>query len=119
MLPSLDSVLSFLKHVATGKVHPAACYKPKPRQSSAHSKRRARNPDAEEYLPDSYNQATPAKKKAKQMAWHHPISDAVALTISFRGTSIIMLPSLVYSRQNVGCQFVRLCCCLPQFTVAT
>ena len=86
MLPSLDSVLSFLKHVAAGKVHPAACYKPKPRQNSAQSKRRSRNPDAEEYLPYGYNRATPARKKAKHMARHHPVSDAVALTISFRGT---------------------------------
>lgn len=86
--PSHTAVVSFLKCVASGKVHPAACFTRKPqRQPSggqAPIKRRSRDSDCEDYVPQGYGKAAWAKKRAKSH-WHNPLADAVSLLTIHRG----------------------------------
>jgi hypothetical protein len=83
-MPDFLSALSFLKQVAAKKVHPAACYRAKGDPGTPGGKRRARDPDADEYLPHG-KRHNPERKKKRRIMIVNPVADAVAQFVIERG----------------------------------
>ena len=97
--PALTTVLSFLKHIIAGKVHPAAVCKIKINEARTCTKRRTRDSDSDEYLPNRGTRGYEPQKKPKQLHCHNPMADAVALSMTFRG----MLQFCKPSRASICC----------------
>jgi len=83
-MPDFLSALSFLKHVAAKKVHPAACYRAKGDPRVPGEKRRSRDADADDYLPRGKRQA-PGGRRKPMIVVANPVADAVAYFVTQRG----------------------------------